>query len=159
MCEKNLEIDRNHIAPRANINVRGCNYVRPQVIQDGNDGCLSILTKGMEVMFVIKRVYFINGFLEKKSIRGNHAHKTLDQVMFCVSGNFTLSLDDGKQLQSLDLSVGDDGVFIGRGVWHTMDTFSPDCVILVLANAPYTEGDYIRNYNEFKNYTDNSTIL
>jgi hypothetical protein len=31
-----------------------------------------------------------------------------------------------------------------------MHDFSPDCVLLVLANEHYNDADYIRSYAEFK---------
>jgi len=130
-----------------------------QKIKDANDGCLSILTSGVEIPFDIKRVYFINGLKEQQSVRGKHAHKNLDQVLFCLSGHFVLSLDDGRKKQSLMFSARPEGVWIGRVVWHTMESFSHDCVILVLASAPYDERDYIRDYDEFKRVTTGSAFL
>jgi hypothetical protein len=35
-------------------------------------------------------------------------------------------------------------------IWHEMHNFSKDCVFLALASATYDEGDYIRDYAEFK---------
>ncbi|MBI3573436.1 WxcM-like domain-containing protein, partial [Candidatus Kaiserbacteria bacterium] len=37
-------------------------------------------------------------------------------------------------------------------LWHTMHTFTPDCVLLAVANLPYDEADYIRDYDEFKKH-------
>jgi dTDP-4-dehydrorhamnose 3,5-epimerase len=34
-------------------------------------------------------------------------------------------------------------------VWHEMSDFSADCVLMVVADAPYDEADYIRDYGEF----------
>lgn len=139
--------------------VKRCCYIKAQQIQDGNDGCLSILTSGVEIPFDIKRVYFINGFEEQQSVRGKHAHRDLNQTLFCLSGHFDLTLDDGKKQQSFMLSARSEGVWIGTTVWHNMESFSQDCVILVLANAPYDEHDYIRDYDEFKRITSDSTFL
>jgi dTDP-4-dehydrorhamnose 3,5-epimerase len=30
-----------------------------------------------------------------------------------------------------------------------MHDFSPDCVLMVLADAPYDEADYVRSYEKF----------
>ena len=139
--------------------VERCRHIQAQHVVDGNDGCLSILTSGVEVPFDIKRVYFINGFKEQQSIRGKHAHRNLDQALFCLSGHFILSLEDGKRQQSFLLSSGPNGIWIGSAVWHTMESLSQDCVILVLANAPYDERDYIRDYDEFKRITTDSAFL
>jgi len=141
------------------LRVHRCRYIRVQHVQDGNDGCLSILTSGVEVPFDIKRVYFINGFKEQQSVRGKHAHRNLDQALFCLSGHFVLTLEDGINQQSFKLSTGLEGVWIGKAVWHTMESLSQDCVILVLASAPYDERDYIRDYNEFKKLTTDCAFL
>ena len=34
-------------------------------------------------------------------------------------------------------------------VWHEMQEFSPDCVLLVLADAFYDEADYVRDHARF----------
>ena len=128
-------------------------FVEAQYIDDGKDGCLNILTISNELPFKVMRVYYIRGFAGADAIRGKHAHKKLDQALFCVSGSFTLLLDDGVREQYVPLVAGPIGVRIGPALWHTMQDFSIDCVILVLASAPYDENDYIRDYNEFKRYT------
>jgi hypothetical protein len=38
---------------------------------------------------------------------------------------------------------------MGPRIWHEMREFSSDCVILVLASAPYDESDYLRDYAHF----------
>ncbi|WP_442927629.1 WxcM-like domain-containing protein [Microcoleus sp. A2-C2] len=38
---------------------------------------------------------------------------------------------------------------IEGGMWREMHDFSEQCILLVLASAPYDESDYIRNYDEF----------
>jgi dTDP-4-dehydrorhamnose 3,5-epimerase len=44
------------------------------------------------------------------------------------------------------------GIYLGPAVWRTTRRFSPDCVILVLASAPYDEADYLRAYAAFRAY-------
>ena len=34
-------------------------------------------------------------------------------------------------------------------IWHEMHSFSPDCVLLVMASEYYDEADYIRDYSKF----------
>ena len=41
------------------------------------------------------------------------------------------------------------GLTLPPMVWHEMKDFSPDCVLMVLADAAYDEADYIRDYGEF----------
>lgn len=58
-------------------------------------------------------------------------------------------LDDGKTQETVRLDSPSRGVWIGPGIWHVMKNFTPDCVLLVFADAHYDEADYIRDYDEF----------
>ena len=35
-------------------------------------------------------------------------------------------------------------------VWHEMQDFSEDCILMVLASDYYEEEDYIRDYKDYK---------
>jgi dTDP-4-dehydrorhamnose 3,5-epimerase-like enzyme len=115
----------------------------------GDDrGSLVYLESNQLIPFQVQRVYFIYG-TRAGVRRGFHAHKTLQQVLVCVSGSCRVKLDTGKSLEFVDLNSPTKGLFIGGMVWREMFDFSKDCVLLVLADTPYTEKDYIRNYTEF----------
>jgi hypothetical protein len=58
-------------------------------------------------------------------------------------------LDDGETRVSVALDNPAQGLLIGPTIWREMSDFSPDCVLMVLADAPYDEADYIRDYGEF----------
>ena len=58
-------------------------------------------------------------------------------------------LDDGSRRISMCLDDPATGLLIEPMVWHEMSDFSPDCVLLVLADAPYDEADYIRDHADF----------
>jgi uncharacterized RmlC-like cupin family protein len=87
--------------------------------------------------------------------RGRHAHKTLEQAIFCVSGRAWLDVDDGKRQASVLLDKPNEGFYVGPLVWHTLRDFSPGGVILVFAAAPYDESDYLRDYEAFLRYLNN----
>jgi hypothetical protein len=118
--------------------------------KDLPDGNLFIAEAGRQVPFEIKRVYFINTLANPKAIRGKHAHRELKQGIFCINGSFTLHLDDGKTKQRILLNDPACGILLGPMLWHTMSSFSYDCVILVLASAAFDEQDYIRDYQDFR---------
>jgi len=134
------------------IKVKNSGFVRLQFFNDFPDGNLAIAEKGKSVDFDIKRVYFINNLFNKKARRGFHAHKTLEQIIFCINGYFTLMLDDGKTKQKILMNDPCYGVRLGPKLWHTMTKFSPDCVILVLTADCYKESDYLRDYDQFLKY-------
>lgn len=134
------------------VDLKNCGEVRLQYFDDGQDGFLSIAEHERSIPFPIKRVYYINRLHNPHAIRGKHAHKALQQAIFCINGSFTLDLDDGFQRTSVVLNEPERGIYLGPRLWHVMHGFSNDCVILVLASALYDESDYIRNYNDFQTY-------
>ena len=129
--------------------LRNCYLIQLPVITDGIDGRLSVAESHRDIPFDIKRVYYIYDLENLDAIRGKHAHRKLEQVIFCINGSFVLTLDDGKNREEILISQRNTGVYLGTGLWHTMSRFSKDCVLLVMASDHYLEADYIRDYDEF----------
>ncbi|EKR74246.1 sugar 3,4-ketoisomerase [Leptospira noguchii] len=129
--------------------VKNSGYINLKKVRDDRDGNLIILEGMKDVPFEIKRIYYINNLENSVSIRGQHAHKEIEQVIFCVSGSFTLKLDDGKAKQEILMNRDNVGVLLGKMLWHTMENFSSGCILLVVASDYYREDDYIRNYSDF----------
>ena len=111
-------------------------------------GGLVVAEAQRHIPFEVRRVYWIHG-TQSCVERGFHAHKDLRQVAVAVSGSCEMLLDDGKKIASVTLDTPDRGVVIEPGVWHYMKGFTPDCVLLVFADAHYDEEDYIRDYKQF----------
>lgn len=117
----------------------------------GDDrGSLVALEGSRNIPFDIKRVYYIFGTKEGVA-RGFHAHKGLKQVAVCVSGHCRFFLDDGRRKEEVILDSPTKGLLIEDMIWREMHDFSPDCVLMVLADQHYDESDYIRDYQEFLN--------
>ena len=96
---------------------------------------------------------------QRRNNKRLHAHKNLEQVLICVNGSCEILLDDGKEKSIIKLENRNEGLFIEKMVWHEMFNFSADCVLIVLASDYYDEKDYIRDYNEFKNYLKWTKLL
>jgi hypothetical protein len=103
------------------------------------------------IPFPIRRIYYIYGTPQGVE-RGFHAHKVLRQVAVAVAGSCELLLDDGESKFRMTLNSPEQGVVVESRVWHEMRHFSSDCVLLVLAEFPYDETDYLRDYNQFLEY-------
>ncbi|RHX91304.1 fatty-acid oxidation protein subunit alpha [Leptospira yasudae] len=129
--------------------VKHSGYISLKKVHDDRDGNLIIMEALRDVPFEIRRAYYINNLENSVSVRGLHAHKNTEQVIFCISGSFTLGLDDGKAKQKILMNKDNIGVLLGRMLWHSMEDFSSGCVLLVVASDYYKEEDYIRNYSEF----------
>lgn len=139
--------------PRLKLRVRNSGLISLQSFPDMPDGNLFIAEVGRQVPFTIRRVYFINNLANRDAVRGKHAHRQLEQAIFCINGSFRLELDDGRKKQRILLNDPACGIRLGPLLWHTMSGFSYDCVILVLASAPFAAADYIRDYAEFRRLT------
>jgi len=71
------------------------------------------------------------------------------QLAICLSGSCRFIMDDGATRNELLLTSNTHGLRIDPMVWHEMEDFSVDCVLLVLASDIYDESDYIRSKDEF----------
>jgi dTDP-4-dehydrorhamnose 3,5-epimerase-like enzyme len=117
-------------------------------IKGDERGSLIALEGNKNIPFDIKRVYYI--FDTKSNVRrGFHAHKKLKQLLVCVAGSCKILLDDGKSKEEISLDNPSKGLLIESMIWREMFDFSPDCVLMVLADDIYDERDYIRQYDEF----------
>src|SRR3972149_9034979 len=132
--------------------VRNCNLIQLPTIQDGIDGTISVAENPKQIPFEIKRVYYIYNLANQEAKRGMHAHKKLEQVLFCISGSFLLYLDDGTKQEEMLVYKPNVGVYLGPCLWHIMTNFSSNCILMVFASGFFDETDYIRDYNEFRNY-------
>lgn len=100
--------------------------------------------------FDIKRVYFtynIPDFAE----RGGHAHIETTSLILAVKGGFEISLDNCKQTKKYQLSSPTKGLFIDKGLWRELNHFKNKSLLLVFTSDIYSEKDYIRDYNDFRN--------
>ncbi len=113
------------------------------------DGTLTQL-QTPEIPFDIKRVYFIQG-VSVGAVRGAHTHKKTVQVLFCIQGSIKIVLDDGKKKEVVLLNKPETGVLLEPGVWHEMQDFKKDTILLVLASKKHEPEDYVRSYDDFLN--------
>ena len=72
-------------------------YIKLPIVDYERKGKLSFMEANKHIPFNIKRIYYIYDIKDLTVIRGGHAHRTLQQVIFCLNGSFTLELDNGKE--------------------------------------------------------------
>ena len=122
----------------------------------GDDrGQLIALEEMKDIPFQIKRVYYMYDTKEGV-VRGNHAHKNLQQILVCIHGSCKISLDNGHEKKIIPLERPYEGLYVSNAMWRQMYDFSPDAVLMVLASDLYDESDYIRDYDEFLAFVKNS---
>ena len=100
--------------------------------------------------FHISRVFNVRA--DKDSIRGRHAHIECTQLLVCTNGSIEVSCDDGETQSIYILNKPYMGLLILPGVWIEQKYLENHSVLTVLCDQPFKEEEYIRNYDEFKNY-------
>lgn len=111
-------------------------------------GFLSFFETNKDISFEIKRIYYIYN-VELGSKRGMHAHKNLDQVLWCPYGSIEVILDNGISKEEFKLDSPEKILIVSKGVWHDMIWKSENSVLCVAASDYFDENDYIRDYNMF----------
>ena len=112
-------------------------------------GSLIALENCLSVPFDIKRVYYIYG-THSNIHRGFHAHRKLRQILIAVSGEVKVKCEFLGKKNIYHLNDPSQGLLIEGLVWREMFDFSPNCVLLVLADDFYNINDYIYDYDYFK---------
>ena len=111
-------------------------------------GNLGFLEELKDVPFEIKRVYWLYDVPEQQ-VRGDHAHKSGQQVIICLSGQMEVILESKTgEIFSCTLSEASQGLYIPPMWWGKM-LFKNRAVMLGLASDEFCEDDYIRNRNDF----------
>ena len=114
-------------------------------------GNLTVAEGLKDVPFEVKRVYWTYDVPSGES-RGGHAHRRCEEFIVAVSGSFDVTLDDGRERRTFHLNHPYQGLYVGTGIWRTLDDFSSGAVCLVLASEGFEEEDYIREYDDYTEY-------
>ncbi|OFZ51852.1 MAG: hypothetical protein A2381_00925 [Bdellovibrionales bacterium RIFOXYB1_FULL_37_110] len=101
-------------------------------------GILTVLDSHLD--FEVKRIYYIYKACAK---RGGHRHKKNRQAVICLNGSCEIFVNDGKSKKTFTLNKNNQCLILDSTDWHTMDKFSKDSYLLVLASEKYDVNDYI----------------
>ena len=101
--------------------------------------------------FTPKR-FFIIYDVPNMEVRGEHAHKELHEFLVCVKGSCSIMLDDGEYRDEVVLDTPSVGLHVPPKLWRVHYKYSADALTLVLASDVYKAEDYIRDYQQFKEY-------
>lgn len=111
-------------------------------------GNLTFMESERHIPFPIKRIFYLYDVPTGES-RGAHAHRTLQQVLICLSGSFDVLLDDGTNQRTVHLNRPWRGLYIPPMIWGAEANFDPGSVCLVLASEYFSEADYYREYGAY----------
>jgi dTDP-4-dehydrorhamnose 3,5-epimerase-like enzyme len=111
-------------------------------------GALMWAQAGTHLPFEIQRFFCVFG-VPAGEVRGQHAHRRLHQLLVCVQGRCTVTLDDGAARDRVVLDTPARGLHLPPLIWAAQGEFSADALLVVLASEAYRPEDYIHDYGEF----------
>lgn len=103
--------------------------------------------------FEIQRIYWIHS-LKAGELRGQHAHRTMQQLLIAMSGSFSVTLDDGISTREFRLDSPTHALLVPPGLWRNILTLEEQSTLLALASTHFDEADYIRDYPSFLAYVN-----
>lgn len=101
-----------------------------------------------DLPFQPRRFFTVFG-VPSKEVRGEHAHRTCQQLLVCVAGSVSVVVDDGLRRQQFELDEPATALYVPALIWGVQYRYSHDAVLMVLASHEYSSQDYIRDYEEF----------
>ena len=135
------------------------NFIKIKKIIDKRGTLLPI--EYNKLPFKIKRTYILNN-MPKNIFRAGHAHKKLNQIIFCLAGKIKVLLKKGgggyRNKKQFIISPDTKAIWLKPGTWRELKNLDKNSVVMVLASDNYKENDYIRDYKEFLNYKKNQSL-
>jgi len=102
--------------------------------------------------FAPTRFFVVSGVPDGES-RGHHAHKTNQQILFCLEGTVNVRVNDGRGWNDFVLEPGNNCLHLPALHWGEQHYVSDTTKLLVLASEPYSADEYISSFEEFLEYS------
>lgn len=111
----------------------------------------SIVVEGMkDVPFEIRRIFYIFGEGNVGLVRGKHANRKSEFVLFNISGRSKVKVIDEDFSETVyELNEPTDAVYLPHMIWKEMYDFTPDSVLMVVTNEYYDATEYVRDFEVF----------
>jgi len=123
----------------------------PKILDDR--GNLSFIEEERHIPFKIVRAYWIYD-VPGGEMRGGHAYNENCELIVALSGSFDVVLHDGEKEVKYSLNRSYYGLYVPKMIWRSIENFSTNSLALILSSTSYNEGDYIRDFEQFKQLSD-----
>jgi|AntAceMinimDraft_1070359.scaffolds.fasta_scaffold08653_3 dTDP-4-dehydrorhamnose 3,5-epimerase-like enzyme len=98
--------------------------------------------------FAPRHSFFVHG-VPAGEVRGRHAHKSCEQLLFCLSGSVLVLTNDGANQERFLLSRPTQGLLIPKMVWGEQKYLDGESSLLVFASEPYSSESYVEYFETF----------
>ena len=118
---------------------------------DDPRGRITVGEVDKEIRVKPKRIFFVRPQSDEQE-RGGHAHRISWQMLMVVKGTCVITVDDGKNRKDIILKSNKTALTIPPGLWSRQVYKTKDTILMVASDMTYDEGDYIRDYQVFKQF-------
>lgn len=153
VCQTELQCNypSNIKDPHEKSSLENCRIVQLPRIRHTN-GSLTVVENTPDSLIDIARVFYLYD-VPGDAERGGHSHFNSSEFIVAASGCFDVTLSDGVSSRTFTLRRPYEALYIPTGIWRSLNNFSSGSVSLVLTTNPYSEKDYVRDYDEFLSRT------
>ena len=99
-----------------------------------------------DLPFIPQRFYWVS--MVEKEVRGKHAHKNLEQVIFVQKGEIKFQFFRGAVESTAILHEGE-YLYLGSSIWREFECIGESAILGCLASQAYNEDDYIRDFDTY----------
>jgi|LauGreDrversion4_2_1035121.scaffolds.fasta_scaffold1155493_2 UDP-2-acetamido-3-amino-2,3-dideoxy-glucuronate N-acetyltransferase len=119
---------------------------------EDNRGTLSAM-EFQGLPFTPKRIFFISE-VPIGSIRGQHAHKICEQIIYAIKGSCRLRILTGASDVTITLDSKSPAVHLHALSWCEISNFETSTVLAILASHAFDADDYITSLDDFAKELD-----
>lgn len=120
-------------------------------------GNLAVIEQCRQVPFRIERCHWIYDVPGGGEREGHAYHKNCEFVV-ALSGSFDVIVNSHGVEKTFTLNRSYFGLYLPAGVWREFTNFSTNAVAMVLSSTPYSEEDYILDFDAYlEEYSADST--
>lgn len=120
------------------------------------DGMLIAAESGTQIPFPIQRMFCVKE-VGKDQTRGAHATKKTRLVLIALAGSCEIEVDTGDHKEVFVMNTPSKGLYIDAMIWRTMKNFSPDCLVLALADRIFDAQD--ETYDDYEEFVKAVHVL
>lgn len=129
--------------------VKGCKIIEIKKVVEQDGTLLVVEDESNPVPFSVHRIFWVRD-VAKGSRRGDHATKKTKLILIPVSGKCKVLVDDGENKEIVVMDDPAKGLYIDEMVWRSMFEFSPDCVMMAIADRKFEPGN--ETYDVYEEY-------
>lgn len=111
-------------------------------------GNLAVIEQCRQIPFKIERCHWIYD-VPGGGGREGHAYHENEELIVALSGSFDVVMRHHDREETVTLNRSYLGLYVPRLTWRELTNFSTNAVVLVLSSRPYSDSDYILDYQQY----------